>query len=508
MQKIAKGTGMIFAGTIISTCLAFVSRLIIVRSSTQSEYGTYSLALVLLNIFVIISLLGLQQGATRYIAYYRGKKEEEKIKSVITSSIKIAVIASVIFSLILFVFSPIISEIFHNPELVLPLRIFSFALFFSVLIHVFTSIFRGFDNVTPKVYFQEFLRNTTFIFLLVVITFLHVNFLEIFYAYTISFFVTCIGLVVYTRKKLPFQFTFKKEFAIKNSMSKKLLFFSLPLLFAALLRMTMQWTDTLMLGYFKSPAMVGLYNAALPLANLIQMGLNSASFIYVPIVSGLYSRELMGEIKRTYQVLTKWIFSATIPLFFIVFLFPATVLNFLFGENYAQAALVLRILSLGFMFHTSLGLNGFSLMVMGRTKFVMLVRLLGAISNIILNAVLIPPFGIAGAATASLLSYSAVNVLCSIRLYQLSKVHPFTSAYIKPVGIVIGLLILIYSFTSPINVTFWMLPLLLSLFMAAYIFLLLLTKSFDQEDIDMLLVIEKKAGINATSLKKILKRFV
>ena len=58
----------------------FVGRVIIVRCITQTEYGIYSLALVLTSIFVVISTLELHQGATRYIAYFRGKKEEKFFK--------------------------------------------------------------------------------------------------------------------------------------------------------------------------------------------------------------------------------------------------------------------------------------------------------------------------------------------------------------------------------------------------------------------------------------------
>ena len=76
LQKIAKGTGIIFIGTIIGMLLGFVGRIIIVRYITQTEYGIFSLALVLMSIFAMISTLGLQEGSTRYIAYFRGKNEE------------------------------------------------------------------------------------------------------------------------------------------------------------------------------------------------------------------------------------------------------------------------------------------------------------------------------------------------------------------------------------------------------------------------------------------------
>ncbi len=77
LQKIAKGTGIIFIGTMIGMLLGFVGRIIIVRYTTQTEYGIYSLALVIISIFATISTLGLPEGSTRYIEYFRGKNEEK-----------------------------------------------------------------------------------------------------------------------------------------------------------------------------------------------------------------------------------------------------------------------------------------------------------------------------------------------------------------------------------------------------------------------------------------------
>ena len=111
-----------------------------------------SLALVLTNAFVVIATLGLQLGSTRQIAYYRGKDDTSKVRGVVLSSLQLAVIASILLCLVLFFTSNIIStNIFHSPELSTPLRIFSITIPFSVLIGIFTSIFRGFDRVSPRV---------------------------------------------------------------------------------------------------------------------------------------------------------------------------------------------------------------------------------------------------------------------------------------------------------------------------------------------------------------------
>ena len=83
LQKIAKGTGIIFTGTIIGMLLGFVGRIILVRYITQTEYGIYCLALVIISIFVTISTLGVQEGSTRYIAYFRGRR---RIKACLRAS--------------------------------------------------------------------------------------------------------------------------------------------------------------------------------------------------------------------------------------------------------------------------------------------------------------------------------------------------------------------------------------------------------------------------------------
>ena len=87
LQKIAKGTGIIFTGTIIGMLLGFPGRVVIVRYTTQTEYGIFSLALVLLNIFAMISTVGPQNGVTRQIAFFRGKKANEKVSGIVKSSI-------------------------------------------------------------------------------------------------------------------------------------------------------------------------------------------------------------------------------------------------------------------------------------------------------------------------------------------------------------------------------------------------------------------------------------
>lgn len=53
LQKIAKGTGIYFFGTIAGLLLAFASKIIVIRYITQSEYGILALVSVLASVFCL-----------------------------------------------------------------------------------------------------------------------------------------------------------------------------------------------------------------------------------------------------------------------------------------------------------------------------------------------------------------------------------------------------------------------------------------------------------------------
>ena len=510
LQKIAKGTGIVFIGTLMGMPLAFVGRILLARFFTQAEYGMYSLAFVLLSIFVTISLFGLQDGAARQIAYYRGKNEPLKVKGIIFSSIQIVLITSVILSILLFFTSDVLStKIFHNSALAASLTVFAFAIPFLALIRLFVSIFRGFESVKESVYFQNILRNVLFLAFLTPVILFGLPFIDAIYAFVASIIMTFIVFAFYVLKKTPWSLRdSKSNLLTTNSGAKELFLFSVPLLGSYMLSAFMQWTDTLMLGYFKTSDIVGLYNAAVPLAYIIVTFLYSTHSILIPVVAKLYSQNMMREMKKNYQIITKWVLFAVLPLFFVFTLFPEVILGFFFGANYVNASVVLQILAICFFIHVVLGPSGATLLSMGKSRYILNTTIVGTVLNITLNATLIPIWGIEGAAVATALSLLIVHSFYSVKLYQISKIHPFTKNYLTPFFASSLIISLIYFVAkSFVTINIWLLLLLFVLFMAICIVVLLLSKSIEEDDIMLLLAIEKRLGVNLTTIKSILKRF-
>jgi len=494
-KEIARGTFIILIGTFAGLFLTFLTRLLIARNWNESEFGIFSLAIVILNICAILSTLGMQNGASRMIAYTKGRNDIKKINIIFILSLSITLLSSLLTSVIIFISSETIAEhIFQNSDLIIPLKIFSTIIPFIALINILVSIYLGFGNAYSRLYFQFVIQNFIFILIIIIIIVYHAPFVYIFYAYALSIVLTCFLFVIYTLKfsNLPVTFNFIPIADIWMN-SKELLSFSLPLLGVTLLQTITGWTDTLMLGYFRNTAMVGLYNAAIPIAQLISLPMNALLLIYTPITSKLYAQNLTSDIQKNYVILTKWIFLSTLPLFLTIFLFADVILHCLFGEGYIGAAKSLQILSLGFIIVNLLGPNGSTLIALGDTKFLMLAGTIAASINIAMNFILVPVWGADGAAISTASSISIYCIIRHMRVHSYIKISSLNNKFLLTTTIYILFMYVLYNLIYIIaDLPYLAVIVFFILTYFFYFLFIFFSKSYDKEDLEMCLAVKKK----------------
>ena len=106
-------------------------------------------------------------------------------------------------------------------------------------------------------------------------------------------------------------------------------------------------------------------------------------------------------------------------------------------------------------------------------------------------------------------SIASIDLVRCWKLYSLSGAQPLSRNLLKPTLASLALVFLFqFIFGNFVGVSWWMLPLLFVLYYVIYGLAILFTRSFDREDIMMLLTIEKKLGLNLSFIKKILRRFL
>lgn len=504
LKKIAKGGMLIFTGTFIGMIIQMLNRIIIVRSLSRADYGLISLGLVFFSITTSLSQSGFSQSIPRFLGYNRGKDDPERIKGVIHSSFEIGLSLAVILTVILIILSGSIERFYEMDGLSIVIILFALGIPFHNLFTIVAHVFRGFDDAKPSVYFTNILPGGMRIFLLLAVVLLSASLMNILVAYVSAIAGTAVLAGLY--------FMRKKSTLIQDgasiSMRKELITFSLPLFGTVVLAQLMKWTDVLMLGYFTSADVVGLYNGAIPICSYIPIFLSSTGFIFIPVLSMLYSKGQLSEMKKTYSIITKWTFSVTLPLFLIIFIFSKEILTLLFGAEYEGASVALKILSSGYMFHVLTGPIGQNLVIFARPRLIVINNSIGLILNVVLNSFLIPLYGMNGAAFATASTFILINILALIQVYRISHMHPFSLTYVKPLMMSLILFTGFYMVFGHVSVSYWVLPLLFLFFLILYILILFATRSFDREDIMLIATLEKRTGLHFGWLRRLLERFL
>ena len=430
VNRIVGGSGVILAGTFLGMLLDILIKKVMTSHLSPADFGTYSLALTVISITGAVATLGLNEGVPRYIAFFRGKNEDQKVHELIISAIFMGLIAG-LFAILVSpaLFESLAGEGFDAQGKILSvIKILVFAIPFTILLNLTVAIYRGFDRTNVNMYFYNIIRPVSLLGFASVAVFFGASLKGVVFADLISMVFTFGIMSVYFIKKPPVKPKWKLKF---SEPTRQLIRYSFPLLITATLLNLMSWIDTIMLGYFKPVEVVGVYNAVFPIVGFLSLVIASMGYVYVPVASKLWGRNNTEPVGSIYAVMTKWCFLLTFPIFALIFVYPEFLITKLYGAEYVGGTTALRILSMGFIANSYFGFNYHTLLASGDSDFLMKCSVASAGINALINFMLIPEYGMIGAAIGTAISYASIEVLMTLRAWKKQNMHPFTSMYRK-----------------------------------------------------------------------------
>ncbi|MGI5992837.1 MAG: flippase [Methanosarcina sp.] len=440
VNRIVAGSGVILVGTFIGMLLDIITKKVLTSHLSPADFGTYSLALTVISITGAVATLGLNEGVPRYIAFFRGRHEEQKLHELIVSAMLMGLIAGLLSILVSpSLFQSLAGNSFDAQGKILSVvKILVFAVPFTILLNLTVAIYRGFDRTNVNMYFYNIIRPISLLGFASAAVFIGVSLKGVVFADLLSMVFTFGIMSIYFIKKPPIKQAAKQERKIQFSdTTRQLIRYSFPLLITATLLNLMSWIDTIMLGYFKSAEVVGIYNAVYPLVGFLSLVIASMGYVYVPVTSRLWGQNNTAPLGSIYAVMTKWCFLLTFPLFALIFVYPEYFITKLYGAQYVSGATSLRILALGFIANSYFGFNYHTLLASGDSDFLMKCSVASAGINAVINFMLIPEYGMVGAAIGTAVSYASIEVSMTLRAWRKQHMHPFTSMYRRLTLIVI-----------------------------------------------------------------------
>lgn len=170
--------------------------------------------------------------------------------------------------------------------------------------------------------------------------------------------------------------------------------------------------DTVMLRFISGDEMVGYYDAAVKIKSILVSIVTSLGVVLLPRASHYVEHGLMDEFRNITRKALNFVFVAALPLMLYFMLFAEQGILLLSGDGYTSSILPMQIIMPTLLFIGLSNILGIQILVpMGREKVVLWSLIAGAVVDIILNAVLIPFCGAAGAAAGTMVAELVVLVV-------------------------------------------------------------------------------------------------
>ena len=480
-QRVAKGSLYYFIGAVLAAGIAYLTRLLLVHNLSVEDYGLFYAVFTFVLFFAIFRELGMSQGLAKLISEYKAKKKYREIKSLITGATTTQFIVSLVFVAIFWIIAPHLSTSYFGDErATLLLRMLSLYLPLSIIFVNYTSIFRGFQNTKLYALSQPTLN---FFVLLIVYVGLAIG-IGIYapvYGYILSLVLFFILFTWFILKEFNL---FKYKAKNTKIETKKLLLFSLPLIATGAGALIINYFDTLMLTYFTDLEQVGIYNIIYPTAMIIGTIGVSIGTILMPVISELWVKKKKKNIVTGMKIIYKYIFTLTLPLIVGLIAFSAVFINLFFGEEYLPGDLAFKIILVGVIFNIMFIINKMYLIGIGLPKKVMTLYIYGAGFNVIANLVLIPIYGLNGAAFATAMSFLLMMIVSLKYVTSTIKIKVPIKGWF--VTILASLVFLVVARIIPriTDLNIWTtIFLILIIAGIAYLIIMILTKTIDIPEI-------------------------
>ncbi len=437
-RKIAKEASISFGGMGIGSLFRYLFSIMMARWLGPQMLGIYSLGNAITRIGEIFGIMGLDNGVLRYVS--REKEKNDKVNNSIYSSIKMGFISSLLIGLLIYFCSDWIVLTLLNEDKFLStvIKVYALTLPFTVTTLIASFATQGFKILKYKVFVNQIINPFTLL-LTMILSYLFFGPNIAILAPTVVSAVIGFFLILYYLKNFV-DININKVFNAK--FDNEILKFSLPLMFVSAIGIIMHWTDIIMLGVLDNAYSVGLYHPVERTAGLIRMILFAFASIFAPLFSQYFHEKNQTKMLEVFQLSTKWILLTSLPLFIFLILFSNTILM-LFGSEFGNNALALPILTVGIMIQAVFGLGSPSLTMSGFQKYNLINALVALFTNIFLNIMLIPQFGIAGAAMGTTIALFLISLLRFVENYYLLGLNLLTTKLFKPIlaGLSTGMIV-------------------------------------------------------------------
>lgn len=425
---IARGGGLNVAGGLFTQIMRFVITLLVARLLGPTEAGIFFLGFAVLMVLDQLATGGFVLSLTRFVAMHRADDDDAALRGTVRLGLATSSLVAVALAIGLFAFAPWVAARFsEDPAMVSVLRWIAFTLPATAFTDVALSATQGFKTMRPyakiNLFFEPAARLTLTALLLAQGFGLSGAVAALFVTNVVAAVLSAVAL-----RRLLGPSRSKPTYDVRN-----LFAYTGVGWLSNLASNWLLWADTLLLGLYGTPAEVSVYQVSSRIALLAAVVIGPLATSFAPHAADLYRRGFLDRLERAYKAVTSWTVRLYLPAFVFLMLFSREVLA-IFGPAFVTGVPVVLILSAAQLVNTSTGPCGYVLTMSGHISAQLVLNVTALATNIGLNLILIPRYGMVGAAIAWGVCIAVFNIARVIYVWKLLGMTPFESSLSKAVA--------------------------------------------------------------------------
>lgn len=394
---------MTLGGALVSALAGFALVAVITNGFDQDTAGTLFATTSLFLIGVAVAQLGAEVGLVRWLPQYVVHKSPAAVRATMRAAFVPVIAASVLVGAGAALLSPWIGDSIGgatNGE-VASAQILVLAAFLPIaaLSNTVLAATRGMRTMRPTVAVESIGRPVLQLVLVGAAALVGAGSVLLVTAWSAPYLVALVLASAWLAVLVRTTHSWSDPVDAPTQVWSSFWVFTSPRSIATIAQIVLKRADIVLVAVLASPAEAALYTAATRFITVGQLGVQAIQQVLAPHLSALFVRGRHGEASDLYKVVTAWSMAGAWPLYLSLALLAPTLLP-LFGEGYVEASDVVVVLSLAMLAATAAGAVDTVLLMSGRSWLSLANSVTAAVLNVAMNVVLIPRFGIMGAAIA------------------------------------------------------------------------------------------------------------
>ena len=441
-KKFAFDVGITFAASVVSMFIGFVITVLLGRYLGAGDLGLYRMVSTIYGIAMLFAAIGIPAAIIKYVAEF--KDDRAKSDAIVSSGVITSLILGIVFSVLFYFLSGIFEGIFDMPGLSGLLKILSPVFPFALVGGALLGLLNG-RREMKRYGTATILQSVLMLVVSVSLIYCGFGVAGVVIGVVISSVGWCLYLLLITRDY--FEITF--EGYADNT--KTMLGFGVQIFGVNAINMINYQADIILIGYFLTATDVGYYAVAVGLSKFFWLIPQAIQTITYPATSEYWSNNNHSALQIMIDKSMKYTACVLFPVGLGVGFFSKEIITLIFGDAFIHAVLPLQILVMGTVVFGVVKAIGGSVTGMGRPDIGLKIVGISATTNVVLNLLLIPIYGISGAAVATAISLfvaALLNIFITIRMLNL-KID--LEWYAKMSGMTL-LAILVFVYNEHVNV--------------------------------------------------------